>query len=199
MRATTCSKCITAILFCAILNNVARGADIITSWNDFQSELVASTNDGPPIWGACDGSRTFNIILANRNQDAFVEMTAQNDSFLVKLAGFYGLRKLNERKALDCGLRIALSAEPTNITATILYPELAAIRLASGYNQTLSEVFRTEPVGKNARVVIKMLPFDQLYDWFQSENRGWVIPSYEALVLNSIVDRYETVRNNANR
>jgi hypothetical protein len=174
------------IVFFAVTADFVKAGDAVPSWKAFERELSSAKGDGPPFWGACDASPTFNNLVSNRDEAAFVEMTAQEDSFFVKLAGFYGLGKLDEKKALECGLKIALSASPTNPALPCLLYNLSEMHLTNGYNEALSEVFRATAVGASAYFTIKMLPFDRLFDWFQWEDRGWTVPSYEAIVLSRL-------------
>ena len=129
---------------------------------------------------------TFKRLLAERNVTAFLEMSAQRESLPAQMVGFFGLADLAPQTALEIGFKMALSPG-ASAHAIPLYAALKDMPMDKGFDQALTLAFRTTPVDVGlATVLVNGLPPEHLRAWFNADNREWVIPTYEALVLSRL-------------
>lgn len=132
------------------------------------------------------GMPTFKRLLAERNVTAFLEMSAQRESLPVQMVGFFGLAELVPQTALEVGFKMALSPDAA-AHAMPLYAALKDISMDKGFDQALTLAFRTAPVDVGlATVLVHGLPQERLRTWFQADDRGWALPTYEAIVLDRL-------------
>jgi len=164
-------------------------ADPVPGWNLLDLEFA----DSPPLLNQfSNNSPHFRYLLTNHNVEAFVEMTAQGKPIGIRLAGFEGLMALDAQTGLECGLRIALSENPATFAMAEMYAEIADFPVNTQYNKSLTEAFRSMPVRPDsASALINLLPILRLQAWFEAPDRGWVIPTYEALVLGRLYAEFE--------
>lgn len=171
-----------ACLFCGVC---ARSADDIPSWNRFEEQLGKSVVV-ESFRKHLNKNSTFQKLVATRQVDIFVEMSAQTNSLALQVVGLCGVLEIAPRTGLDIALKLAL-APGSERYALELYPLLNEIPMEPGFNDALTYAFRTSPIDvPAATTLVELLPEDRLRQWFEDAGRSWVVPTYEAITLGRL-------------
>lgn len=159
----------------------------IASWSQVEHELNSSiaTNTFKEI---CHQSRIFKQLIAERNIAVFMEMVGQNNSPIVQMAGLYGLVEIAPEKSLEVAFRMALSPD-ISMHAIPLYSVLKEIPMDKGFDRALTLAFQTRPADISAATsLIQSLSSDRLWNWLQAKNHQHVLPTYEAVVVEQLLN-----------
>jgi hypothetical protein len=165
-----------------------RGDDLITDWDQFAKEF----RDSPPsILQFSNDSPHFRALLASRNVGAFTEMVAQGKPVLVRIVGFEGLMSLDQQRGVECALKIALSEDVGYFLAPA-YRAITDFASNTNFDSILTDALRTTPFRfDSANGLILQLPIKHLQSWYENPKRGWVFPSYEAIVLGRLYAEFD--------
>jgi hypothetical protein len=187
MRCVILHRVLSTAAFIGLLSVTSVAAELIPPWDLLDKEFTYSPSS---LSQFTNESSHFRYLLTNQNIEAFTEMTAQGKPIGLRLVGFQGLLALDHQRGLEAGLKIALTEAPGFGMAEV-YLELAKLPSGPQGDQSLTEAFRTIPVRTDSAAGLMLqLPRARLQKWFEAPNRGWVVPSYEALVLRELYSEF---------
>jgi len=173
---------ITAIvLLLALCLSPSYGAESLESWGDMLGEIkrTLSTNS---VETACAQSKTFQLLVANKNPRVFMELVVQEEP-LLRMAGYFGIIKVAPKQAFATGARIIMSENSTFVNFE-LAPSMERLGLSELNPEMLNGVFYESPIRVDAlNRILDAVPMKCLADWFDHADKNMLSPSIEALVL----------------
>ena len=142
----------------------------ISSWDQFEKELVKQVDlEKGPTYGL-DRSPTFRQFMEHGDRSLWLEMLNQPDHPLVVLAGYLCVERKAPEKSFECALR-AVARKPHGSSIAFLFPLMEALRRAEPSPANLKALttvsFEFRPNDKdNEAVIVTSLSYAFLYKWF---------------------------------
>lgn len=165
----------------------------IFSWADLEKQLTAapSVPDAEPFESQIQGCAAFKALKASHEEGLFLEMTRQQDYPYVRLAGFIGLRDMNS----DCTLGVAFNMiletrkeSPDSPYYSLVHQYIMdAKQPVRSFEKELTKIFTGPELNRtNCIILVMLIPYDLLYDWYAKGGFGKIYPSTEAIIIDHI-------------
>jgi hypothetical protein len=177
------------LAFCGLsLAVLAEEPHMISTWKTLATEL--SKTDVGLKEEAFTQCQVCKDIMEQADHNFLREMISQEYP-QIALTGFLIIQKKYPQEALEAALHIAITSKnPASPIWSSIYEriETAAKEDKTGCIQALNTILPCSSV-ENSNIVILMqvLPYQLLFDWFHSQSRSAVRPSIEATVFDKLM------------